>query len=456
MNGLQSSKAALGWVLVLMLGLASGAGADSSERVGYFSALAFRESPYSDFRGVVPLTAEEANRRNHFRFEYDELGHITELSFRLGDRLRPLNHAANHFLRSSIVRISYRDGLEVRRFFDHRGQPVLVAGSVYEERFELDSRGRRRTLRFFDLAGTPVESSWGIATYRWRNEPDGSVVERREGLDGRAVWMRPGLEFGTLRLRYDARGQIASMENLDRGERLLENATGVAADRLSFDGAGRFLGWAVLDAAGRPQRGNSPDVARGVVTPDRWGYEASIRYEDELGRPIRNSYGWGGSRTDYDDVGNMLARRFVDADGRAMLVEEVGYHGYDLEWSDCGHLQLALSYVDLAGKPVAHRERGYSEVRHEYDAGGNRTATRFLGLNGELIERLDRGVAVIERDFGDSGQLLEARNLDANGELVDDRTRGYAVLRFLYDEAGRPAGSERLLADGTPLDSGGG
>lgn len=423
-----------------------------AETIRLFSTLAFRESPYADFAGVVPLTAEQAAARNHYRFVYDQEGRIREISFRLGTRLRTPNHTANYFFRSSIVRIAYRDHEEVRRFFDHRELPVTVLGEVFEERYDLDDRGRRRELRFVDVHGEPVESAWGMASYHWRTEPDGTVVEWRKALDGKPVSMRPGLAFGVLGLHYDARGQIALMQNLDRNGALLDNATGVSQDRLSFDASGRFLGWAVLDAAGRPRRGNGPDVARGVVTPDRWGYESEIRFEDERGEAIRNGYGWGGSRTAYDRYGNWRSRAFVDADGSPMNVERLGYHRYDFEWDASGLLMLSMRYVDVEGRPVAHRERGYAVVRHDHDRQGNRIASRFLRVDGTPVDRIDSGVASIDRTFDERGRLLEVRYHDAQGAPTVDRRSGHAGLRYRYGDRGEPLGPQPLSVTGELLD----
>lgn len=449
---MQLAKTALLWIVpVLMPASATGDGGPALH-VDRFATLAFRESPYSDFAGVVPLTEAEAASRNHYRFAYDERGRPVEISFRLDERLRPINHTANHFFRSPMIRISYGQGTEIRRFYDQHEHPITVSGDVFEERFTVDGRGRRRSLRFYDVRGEPVENAWGIASYHWRPEPDGSVVEHRKSLSNEIVSMRPHLDFRVLRLRYDARGQISLMQNLARDGGLLENATGVAQDRLSFDGLGRFLGWEVLDAADRPQRGNHPDVARGLVTPNRWGYEESIRFEDGTGRPIRNAFGWGGSRTTYDDFGNWTSRAFLDENGAPLVVEELGYHRYVFEWDRSGLALRSLRYLDTGGHPVPHRLRGYSEVAFEYDARGNRTALRYLDAEGQPVARLDTGVAAIERRFDRHDLLVEERFLGVSGELVIDSRRGYAVARYRYDDRHAPIAEERFGPQLAPLD----
>ena len=416
-----------------------------------YSTLAFRESPWADFRGVVRLSPEAAARRNHYRFVRDRHGRLVELSFRLGAQLRAPNHTANLFFRSSMVRISYRDGLEVRRFFDRRGHPVAVAGTVFEERYELDAKGRRSALRFYDAAGEPVESGWGIASYHWRIDPDGSVVEWRKDARGHPVAIRPRFDFGVLRLHYDARGDIALMQNLSRDGGLRENGTGVAQDRLAFDRRGRFLGWNVLDARGRPRRGNGPNVARGIVTPDRWGYEAAVRFEGEAGEPIRNAYGWGGSRTVYDDFGNWRARSFYDEQGRPLKIAHLGYHRYVFEWDASGLLNLGMRYLDTEGRPVPHLERGYAEIEYRHDERGNTTAILFLDTAGRPVARTDTGVAQIERRYDSTDRLVEERCFDADGRRVRDRRRGFAVARYRYDERGVRLPAELFDALGVAL-----
>lgn len=402
------------------------------ETVAYYANLAFRESPYADFRGVAPLAPEEAARRNHYRFVYRPDGRVAEIAFRLGDRLRPTNHTANHFFLAPLIRFRYSDGREERAFFDHHGRPTAVRGEVYREIYTLDELGYRTELHFEGRDGSRVESSWDIASYHWRTGEDGRVVEWRKNLAGERVPLRPGFDFGVIRLSYDARGMVSLMQNIGRDGELVENDSGAAQDRLEYLPGGFHHAWNVLDAAGRPERGNGPDVARGIIERDRHGYETAIRYQDEDGEPIANAYGFIRSETTYDRFGNWLMRGFYDAEGRPVPVDRLGYQRYEFEWDASGRNLLSMQYLDAAGRPVAHGERGYARVEMEYDGDGNQLRQRYLDTAGRPAVRSDRGFASIERQFDENGFLLRQRYLDAAGRPVVDRRSGCAGTTYRY------------------------
>ena len=76
--------------------------AQETYRTEYFSTVPFRETPFADMIGINPLSQKEASERNHYRFEYDRAGRVIKAGFYLGDKLRDLNHTANHFFLSPL------------------------------------------------------------------------------------------------------------------------------------------------------------------------------------------------------------------------------------------------------------------------------------------------------------------------------------------------------------------
>ena len=47
----------------------------------YYSTLSFRESPYANHKGVHKLTIEQAKKRNHYKFEYDQQNRLKAIGF---------------------------------------------------------------------------------------------------------------------------------------------------------------------------------------------------------------------------------------------------------------------------------------------------------------------------------------------------------------------------------------
>ena len=130
-----------------------------------------------------------------------------------------------------------------------------------------------------------------------------------------------------------------------------------------------------------------------------------------------------------------------------MVVAELGYHRYVFTWDPSGRKLLSLWYENIRGQRVAHAERGFSGVVHEYAGGVDATRIRFLDAAGKPVARADTGVAVIERRYDHKGRRLEERFLDPAGRLVDDARRGHARTEYRYGDDGRPLPALRFRAD---------
>ncbi len=437
--------------LVYLLSALPSFAADDHYRYEYFSTLAFRESPYADIRGVVELNEAEAWNRNHYRFAYDRDGRLIEMSFRLRDALRPLNHTANYLIRSPKIVVTYEGDKEIRMFFDEHERPVATAGSVYREVYTLDDLGQRAELRFYNREGEPIESNWSIASYHWTTNPDGSVIETRFDSQGEPAWMRPGLHFGRVRLEYDAKGFLAVMQYVNEQGAFVENETGAAQDKLRYGQSGTLVSWNVLDGRSEAKCGNSPNVAHGLPTHDQYGYEIGLSFLDEKGARIRNRYGFGGSRAMYDQFGNMVRRETIDEHDNPLVVEGRGYFGYTFAYDRSGLMLQSFNLYGLNGEPALHTTRGYAGQRIEYNEAGDRTRVTYVGLDGQPVSRIDTGVAIIEHLYK-NGLRTQTRNLNAAGKVVADEQTGWAVARFTYAEDKFCEGLEHFDAELRPID----
>lgn len=376
-------------------------------RTGYYSTVPFRETPFADMIGINPLSEQEARSRNHYRFEYDRAGRLIRCGFYLKDQLRDLNHTANHFFLAPLIKIAYSDGQEHRRFFDKHGNRIEVRGEIFEEVYELDEKGRRVGLRFKNKQGNWIQNAWDIAEYTWDILPDGRVIEERFDEQGNLVSIRPGFHFYRIRFHYDHRGMLALMQNINELGQLVENDSGAAQDKIEYDEHGNVIAWNVLDKHDQLTRGNSPDVARGVMTYDEYGYEIGIRHEDEHGNLIVNAYGFCMSKTEFDQFGNMKARTFLNAEKKAAPHQLAGYTHLKMTWSEDGMDRLGLAYFDKKGHAVQHQQRGYAEVKQAYDKRHNMTSLTYLDENGNPVKRKDNGIRKIRFLYDERGKLVD-------------------------------------------------
>jgi YD repeat-containing protein len=403
-------------------------------RVGYFSTLPFRETPFADLVGTHPISQADAKQRNHYRFEYDERGRPIRVTFMLGDNPRAPNHTANFFFRTTRVDILYEPGREIRHFYDRFGNPAKARG-VYREVYEVGENGYRQRLTFENPDGGRSHSSWGVGEYRWRIEQDGTVIEDHFDLDGEVVIKRPNLTFYQLRLHYGPNGWLALMENFGpNGDGLINNTMNAAQDMLEYDANGDMRAWNVFDETRTRVKGNSPGVHRGLRDYNENGYISRTYYEDEEGERMKSAYGWGESETMFDDFGNMVARWTGTKDGEPAINELLHYSGFVRTWDESGLLEVSRKYfLEDRVTPAIHARSEAHKIVYEYDSAGNRVRMELYGAGGLLVRSLNLGAAVIEYAYDGRNRLVEQRLLNTNRSLANNDD-GWAVERYSYDE----------------------
>jgi YD repeat-containing protein len=404
-----------------------------TQHVRYFSNIAFRETPFSNISGVYPIGPIEAASQNHYRFEYDGQGRIIRASFMLAETPRSLNHTANYYFEAPRIDISYSDGFEERHYFDAHGNRIAVRGDVFVARFKLDALGYRERLEFFDVHGEATENSWGIATYQWTIEDDGTVVEVRYGLSGELRPLRSGFPFYEIEFHFGADGYLSVMRNLGTTGTLTLNELNAAQDRLIYDARGSLLSWNVLDTEGRLSVGNGPAVARGIIGYDANGYQAAQRHENESGQPMVSAYGWGNSRAEFDSFGNMIFRGNFEFDNETPVNNpQVGYSSFRYQFDASGRQQQLLSLFDENGVPALHARTGYSVRQQRHDEVGNVVEVSYLDTRGLLVRRADSGAARITHEYDARHRRVATHLFDENGEAVEHRSQGWASEQLTY------------------------
>jgi len=403
----------------------------------YFAQMPFRESPFADLRGIHPISEQQAANYNHFRFLYDAYGRPIEISFRLGNRVRDLNLSANALTFAPVTRIRYRDGQEIRTFFDKYMNPTTGNGDTFSEVYEYDRDGNRSTLSFLDIEGQSIDNGWGIARYEWSVSRDGTVTENRFNLKGEAAEIRPGFPFYCLKLHYDQNGWLALMENYGKTcQELTQNELNAAQDKLQYTAGGDMYAWNVYDSNEQRSEGNSPRVARGLRGFDALGQDISERYEDAQGKPMTNAYGWTQSKAEFDEYGNMIQRFNYDLAGQLAVNEQLGYAGYEMEFDEDGMNRLVLRYLDEQLRPAVHKTRGYHEVRTGFDANGDLERIQYLGVNGESVNRLDNGIGTIERRYDDKHRLVSVELFDKDLQPIRHAREDWHRSTYIYHSAG--------------------
>ena len=386
--------------------------------VFYYSTVEFVETPLSPIKGSVPLNKEEAMKRNHYRFSYNEKHQLVSVSFFNGNTPRDLNHTASLFTLAHFMKFEYGAESETISFFNTKGEPDEVLGNCSRFVYTYNDLGFRNRLYFLNKDNQRLTNNWGIYEYKWEYLDDGSVIENRYDEKGNQVSIRPGFEFHRLRLYFNPSGHIALMQNIDDNGNLVENSSGASQDRITTNSQGNFLEWNVLNNKNELEKGNGPNVAIGKQEFNEYGYEVTLEHQDEKGQVIASDYGIYLSKTRFDQFGNMQERTFYNAEGKPAKHSEAGYHKLSLIWDEQGNKRKSLRYFDVAGSPCLHATRGYHGVLYEYDDQGRVSKISYLSTTDELTNRKDNGHAYSVYKYGkDNGGVQVVHFNTSNSKI---------------------------------------
>lgn len=405
-------------LLIILSKLALASNSLNSTRVVYYSTVEFVETPLSEIKGSVPLHKDVAMKRNHYRFEYDNLNRLKAISFFNGNEPRHPNHTANLFTLAHRMEFSYANKSEHVTFFDIKNNPVDVLDNVHRFTYKLNELGYRTQLIFFDMNNEQVENGWSIFEYNWEYISDGSVIETRVNKNGEEVAIRPGFEFYRLHLFFNIKGHISLMQQIDDDGKMVENGSGAAQDNITTNAYGNFMKWEVLDKNHQLERGNGPDVAIGIQTFNDFGYETGLEHRDENNNLVYSAYGICISKTEFDAFGNIKERKFYGPNNHPVNHEHAGYHSLKIQWDDSGNRRTSLSYYALDGQPTSHKSRGYHKIAYEYTKKGLLKKIKYLDANLNLVNRMDTGVAQIVYNYDKKGNLKSTERFNSNNQKL--------------------------------------
>ena len=376
----------------------------------YYSSLSFRESPYAAHLGVHRLTAKQAEKRNHYRFDYDEKGRISRISFALGDTLRPSNHTANYFWYNiSREEYQYKNDKQIVTYKDKNNKPTEVKGSVFYSQYTLDNQGRRIALTYLNKKKQPIENNWHINKYTWEHQNDGSIIEIRRNLAGEIVSLRPGFEFQYIRLSYDTNGYTALMQHVDKNGKVIAIENNFAQDKFTMSEFGELLRYDVLNANGQLQGTNRQGIASGLLTFTNFGYERIASYLDAEGMPVKNNYGWGRSFRQYDQFGNLISSAFKDLNDIPKNNPNTGYATSRFKWHKDGLRRQWFKYFGQDNNPISHKTRGYHGILYDYDENNRLIQISLVNEQGKLTQHLTNNWAVKRYFYDESGNRLETK-----------------------------------------------
>ena len=340
-------------IAVVVFGLSScgpkSAKNEIQDNVKYYRSLLFSETAWDLERGAHPLTADEAKAINNYKFTYNENGQIASVEYNRNGVL--LDYSS---MGAAKITYTYEGNLQVKRFFNEKGEPTKNGGvSVFE--YTLDENGMRIAMRFLDETGAPIENRNKIHNYVWTKLPDGMIKEVRYNLAEESVIMNPFCPFYELRFSYDANGYVTRMANYDNDT--LYNCT---AENCGDIGVSYFL-------FGNNENGDllsfSVHNTVGQLSNLYWGWAKRINVVDA------NGYVTETSMFDMDD-------EFLGGKGIPVTQSEYDEHG----------AVIKRISMDKDKNVINDPNNGVAITEYKYDEAGRRIETLRYDKDGKVVE----------------------------------------------------------------------
>ncbi|WP_432410654.1 S41 family peptidase [Rasiella sp. SM2506] len=287
-----------------------------TDTIKYFNHLIFRETPYSETKGRIPLTEEESKSTNHFKLSYDTSNRLIGIEYLYKDTLIDLNRSGVLDGKRALApktKIEYSSNKEIRTFFNVAGESTTNGMGVYKEVYSYNKTGKRVGLQFYDENDNPINNSWNVFEYQWKHIDRNAVLETRKDTNGVTVPMRPYYKFYNVVYNFDDDGILLSMNNVDENLNLINDETGIAIDKATYDEHTNLVNFKFFNAENKPVVGSFLGTAGGFATYDKNGNclkYATVDLDgnymlDERSNDAYSSY-------KFDTIGNLIERGSYD------------------------------------------------------------------------------------------------------------------------------------------------
>lgn len=347
----------------------------NAQKIEYFRHLVFRETPFSETKGIHKIDRETAQKETHYRFVYDEKNRLIEVSHRLGDYIINNNNNWDSFIWfSPKMTIEYSKNNETRYFYNRLNKKTEVHGEMYKAVFDIDDDGKRTAVKFYDKENKPSENAWGIHRYTWKDLGKGNVLEKRFNLKEEPRPIRPNFTFYTVRLEYGNDDLLDFVHHLDEDGNRINNSMKAGMDRIVYDQEGNFSRWMVFDKDLKPVNGNAPEFAIGEHLYDTRGNKVELRGFGVVGENKAMPTGVARIINTYDTYNNQVEVKILGINGNIMqhIKREFSKDGKRIEW---------LKYLGADGKLSMPKGAPFAALKFEYKKDGSMSRRKRYDAN---------------------------------------------------------------------------
>ena len=292
----------------------------------YFKHLVFRETPYSEIKGRIPITKERAQKENNYKLTYNALGKLILVEYNINNKLIGTRRSGMLDGNRNLMpktKIEYSENKEIRTFYDEYNNQRKNFMGVYKEVYKYNENNKKISLKHYDENNSPVNNNWKIFEYFWTHLNGNDVIEKRKNVAGQFVSMRSYYHFKTVLYEFSNEGILQSMNNIDEAGNLIEEETGVAMDVPVYDKDFNIVSYKFLNAKKEPVVGTFIGAAGGIVEYDINGNVTQYRTVDLEGKPMVGNREYVFRNYTFDKYGNVAERAFYGLNKELVPVRDI-------------------------------------------------------------------------------------------------------------------------------------
>ena len=346
--------------------------------------------------------------RAGFERTYDRHGQIVKEVW-LGADEKPV--VADYAMKACAY--NHEQKLVFEAYYDAAGAPMLRTDRLYAERkMSYDRNGNKTSERYYGLDGKPIIASYGYAGYI--REYDGKnqlIKESYINVDDSPIAVAAG--YCAFAREYDNNGNTSAEYYLDEKGDRVKCDKGYAYVGKEYDDNGRVVHEWYEDAQGNGSI-LSDGYAGFTCKYDDSGNMIEKRYLDEEGKEIPGSLGYGKVSWVYDNNNRLVRESYFNGENRFTL--KYGYAEFIHSYDQKGNL-IEERFLDADGKPV-NTLWGYAYVRHLYDEMGNKKEDVFYDTEGNLAV-IGAGYSKCQYIYTNGGELALVYYQDQQGKQVE-------------------------------------
>ena len=425
---------------------------------------------------MYSLDNELCISRNGFsgvKFEYDSIGNQIKVVYCGKDKM-----PCKTFSGSAGELYEFNDKNLVTKitYINEKLNPIKNINNIAVIAFGYDKRGNTTKVSFFDVDGkTPIHDNEGTAGWNDIYDDMGNHIERNFFDKEGKSHIPSGIHYAKVVYTYDDKGNMKSYKYYNLQGQLI-SVNGIAGEEYILDNRGNILEEKPIGTNGELAYGkllskykydqynnivefslySKNGAALNAENVHKYEYIYNTRNQcveerryGKDGKLTMCDYNWAIQKNEFDQKGNLSARRYLDIYGKPCMTKyDNGWSSATYEYNAFGNI-IRQCFFDAEGKPTNPKVMAPIGIA-EYDKRGNMTLVAAQNKDGDYILYPGEKWSIHRYEY-------DKRNNHTSHSYYNEKDKpvlcsdGYHKQIFKYDSHDRKIEDSYWGTNGQPL-----